>query len=103
MSWLPGWNSVDSTAHWHTFYELGGIALFLIVVAFEILAYFYGHRRDDLMEAASKTQVREREQAEAETRKPHALSSRGCVTRSTRPTRGAASDPVYPMPANTHS
>ena len=30
---LPGWNSLESTTTLHNFIELGGIALFLVVVA----------------------------------------------------------------------
>jgi hypothetical protein len=46
---MPGWDSIDTTASLHSFFELWGIVLFLVVVAFEFLAYFYGHRYDWLI------------------------------------------------------
>ncbi len=52
MASLPGWNSIETTGFLHDFFELGGIILFLIVVGFELLAYFYGHRERDLLASA---------------------------------------------------
>lgn len=55
MIQLPGWNSVDITGRVHNFFELWGIVLFFVVVVFELLAYFYGHRRDWLVDQAART------------------------------------------------
>jgi hypothetical protein len=52
MNYLPGWDSIDSTLRLHSFFELTGIVLFLVVVTFELLSYFYGHRHDWLVEQA---------------------------------------------------
>jgi hypothetical protein len=53
MVQLPGWNSVDVTAQFHDFFEFWGIVLFFVVVVFELGAFFYGHRRDALVEQAA--------------------------------------------------
>ena len=45
-SCFPGWDSPELTAKAHNFFELGGIVLFFVVVVFELLAYFYGHRHE---------------------------------------------------------
>ncbi len=47
---FPAWNSVQDTARVHNFFELAGIALFFVVVIFELLAYAYGHRHDRLVD-----------------------------------------------------
>ncbi|MGD0023177.1 MAG: hypothetical protein ABSC37_00930 [Xanthobacteraceae bacterium] len=65
---LPGWNSVETTGFLHDFFELGGIILFLVVVGFELLAYFYGHRKDDLV-AAKAQQTEQNHQAAEDRRK----------------------------------
>ncbi|MBV8568573.1 MAG: hypothetical protein JO273_24290 [Methylobacteriaceae bacterium] len=64
MMHLPGWNSADSTARFHNFFEFWGIVLFLIVVLFEFLAYFYGHRRDWLVNEAVRQASIQRQQAD---------------------------------------
>jgi F0F1-type ATP synthase membrane subunit b/b' len=47
---MIGWDSVETTARLHSFFEFWGIVLFLVVVAFEFAAYFYGHRHDFLVD-----------------------------------------------------
>jgi hypothetical protein len=54
MASLPGWDSIEGSNFWHDFFDLGGILLFLVVVVFEILSYFYGHRKDDLVAIAQR-------------------------------------------------
>jgi hypothetical protein len=69
---LPGWDSIEFTMRAHNFFELWGIVLFLVVVGFEFLAYFYGHRRDKLVDQATNQTVVERRQAEEATEARHA-------------------------------
>jgi len=52
MALLPGWNSASSVAAYHKFFEVAGIVCLAILVIFEALAYVYGHRKDDLLDAA---------------------------------------------------
>jgi hypothetical protein len=54
----PGWDSLDSVRTWHTVFEISGIAFLALLVGAEILAFQYGHRKDELMaiaEAAAET------------------------------------------------
>jgi hypothetical protein len=71
MALLPGWNSIETTTVLRNFFELGGIALFLVVVAFEFLAYFYGHRRDWLVDEAARIAGIQRARDEAATQQHH--------------------------------
>jgi F0F1-type ATP synthase membrane subunit b/b' len=70
---MVGWDSVETTARLHSFFELWGIVLFLVVVAFEFLAYFYGHRHDWLVDERDRLAEIARGQAdkakEAETKR----------------------------------
>jgi hypothetical protein len=44
----PGWDSLDSVRTWHTVFEISGIAFLALLVGAEILAFQYGHRKDEL-------------------------------------------------------
>ena len=72
MAWLPGWNSVETTTLLRNIFELSGIALFLVVVVFEFLAYFYGHRRDWLVEEAARVATIQRTEREHQANERHA-------------------------------
>ena len=72
MSWLPGWNSIDTTRSIHDFCELWGIILFLVVVVLEFGAYFYGHRSEDLSTIAESNAAQVRQRDQAETNQRHA-------------------------------
>jgi hypothetical protein len=48
VSWYPGWDSLDSVRNWHTVFEVSGIAFLALLVGAEILAFQYGHRKDEL-------------------------------------------------------
>jgi hypothetical protein len=73
MTSLPGWDSIETSRWLHDFFELGGIILFLVVVAFELLGYFYGHRKDSLIEEAARVAVSTQQQATQEEEKRHSL------------------------------
>jgi hypothetical protein len=49
MAWLPGWNSIETSTRLHDFFEVAGIVILGLLVLAEIIAYVYGHRRDDLI------------------------------------------------------
>jgi hypothetical protein len=68
---LPGWNSIETATRLHNFFEFWGIVLFLVVVGFEFLAYFYGHRKDWLVEEAARVAAGEQQHADAETQRRH--------------------------------
>jgi hypothetical protein len=48
----PGWDSLDSVRTWHTVFEISGIAFLALLVGAEILAFQYGHRKDELTAVA---------------------------------------------------
>lgn len=48
MAFYPGWDSLDSVRTWHTVFEISGIAFLALLVGAEILAFQYGHRKDEL-------------------------------------------------------
>jgi len=49
MSFLPGWNSAATTARLHDIFEIAGIVFLALLVIAEVLAYIYGHQRDQLI------------------------------------------------------
>jgi hypothetical protein len=59
---LPGWDSIGATTILSNIFELSGIALFLIVIAFEFLAYLYARRKDQLVERTVRSFTIERQQ-----------------------------------------
>jgi hypothetical protein len=61
MAALPRWNSIKGTTTLRDFFAIIGIALLLIVVAFEFLGYVYGQRKDWLVEDANLTAAIERQ------------------------------------------
>jgi hypothetical protein len=60
MASLFRWNSIKGTSTLRDFFALSGIAVLLIVVAFELLGYVYGQRKDRLVEDARLTAAIER-------------------------------------------
>jgi hypothetical protein len=72
---IPGWDSIDTTTRIHNFAEFWGIVGFLIVVGLEFVAYFYGHRRDWLVDDAARVAGLERQQAEKATEQRHAAEA----------------------------
>lgn len=66
MAFLPGWNSLESTARLHDFFEKSGMLMLALLVVAIILAYIYGHRRDYLIDEVLDTAVADRQAAIAE-------------------------------------
>ena len=63
---LPGWDSIGATTTLSNIFELFGLALFLIVIAFEFLAYLYARRNDLLVERSIRSVATEQQQHDAE-------------------------------------
>jgi hypothetical protein len=58
VTWYPGWDSLDNVRTWHAVFEISGIAFLALLVGAEILAFQYGHRKDELTaiaESAAET------------------------------------------------
>lgn len=62
---LPGWNSIDSVSRWHKGFEIAGFTALGLLLLFEVLAYFYGNRKDGLL-AVQETAAREERQKQQE-------------------------------------
>jgi hypothetical protein len=71
VTWYPGWESLDSVRTWHTVFEISGIAFLALLVGAEILAFQYGHRKDELTTVAERNaETQRKSEAEAaETRR----------------------------------
>ena len=76
---LPGWNSVETTARLHRGFEIAGFVALGLLLAFEILAYIYGNRKDALALAQQAQRVLTQEQQQQITSVLQA-SPRGAVT-----------------------
>lgn len=61
MSWYPGWDSLDSVKTWHTVFEISGIVILALLVGAEVLAFQYGHRKDELTAIAERSAEIERQ------------------------------------------
>jgi len=48
--YLPGWDSLSAVTRYHNWAELAGIVVVALLVVTEIVAYKYGHRKDDMTE-----------------------------------------------------
>jgi hypothetical protein len=66
MTWYPGWNSLESVKFWHIFWEISGIVILGLLVAAEVLAFQYSHRKDYLSESAESTRIEEQQRKDAE-------------------------------------
>jgi hypothetical protein len=66
VTWYPGWDSLDSVRTWHTVFEISGIAFLALLVGAEILAFQYGHRKDELTAIAeSNAETKRKSDADA--------------------------------------
>ena len=77
MTLYPGWDSLDSVKTWHTVFEISGIVILALLVGAEILAFQYGHRKDELTaiaESNAETQ-RQADADAAETRRKSEVNS----------------------------
>jgi hypothetical protein len=61
MIQLPGWDSVDRTAWWSSFYFWASIFSLLLLGATEVLSHRYGKRHDELVTLVETTREGKRE------------------------------------------
>jgi hypothetical protein len=64
MSWWPGWDSIDSTAWWSSFYFWLGIAALFVLGISEVVSHYYGLRNGELVGISERTAVQQRQEAE---------------------------------------
>jgi hypothetical protein len=48
MSWIPGWDSIESAGWWSNFYFGAGICALLCLGVFEVISHRYSLRKDEL-------------------------------------------------------
>jgi len=66
LALYPGWDSLDSVRTWHTVFEISGIVFLALLVGAEILAFQYGHRKDELTAIAeSSAEAKRKSEADA--------------------------------------
>jgi len=62
MSILPGWGSLESTAHWYWGFHVAGLLFILLLALSEILAFIYSKRADTLRGIAESARAEKRQQ-----------------------------------------
>ena len=62
MSILPGWGSLESTAHWYWGFHVAGLVFILLLALSEILAFIYSKRADTLRGIAESARAEKRQQ-----------------------------------------
>lgn len=79
---LPGWDSVDTVSRLARFFTIAGFVSLFFLGACEVLGYMYGNRKDELIQAeqrrlqdqqTSASEVRDRDQRQAETERQTAI------------------------------
>jgi hypothetical protein len=60
MWWLPGWDSIPSTAWWSHFWFWFGIACLVALAASEVVSHVYSLRKDGLVAAAERAAEQQR-------------------------------------------
>ncbi|HTW68505.1 MAG TPA: hypothetical protein VME47_01340 [Acetobacteraceae bacterium] len=48
MASLPGWNSLDAVSRYHSWLEISGIVVLVVLAFAETMTFVYGQRKDDL-------------------------------------------------------
>ncbi len=61
---LPGWDSLDAVVRWHRLFEITGFVALGLLLLFEVLAYAYGNRKDQLTSASQEAAAQERQRRE---------------------------------------
>jgi hypothetical protein len=54
---VPGWNSIDGTGWWSSFYFWAGILSLLLPGATEVLSHRYGKRHDELVSVSENARA----------------------------------------------
>jgi len=71
MSILPGWGSLESTAHWYWGFHVAGLVFILLLALSEILAFIYSKRADTLRGIAESARAEKRQQEKDEAKAFH--------------------------------
>jgi hypothetical protein len=67
---LPGWDSLETVSRLARIFEVGNIVVLAVLVGCEVLAYSYGHRKEELaVETVKRAAAEERENDAAELRR----------------------------------
>jgi hypothetical protein len=72
MSWWPGWDSIESTDFWNTFYFWFGILCLLLLGISEVVSHYYGERHSILVAAADRVTIENRDQQQKKAEERHA-------------------------------
>jgi hypothetical protein len=65
MQWWPGWDSIDWTDFWNTFYFWAGIVCLFLLGTSEVVSHYYGERHSALVAAASSRKADEQQKENA--------------------------------------
>ena len=71
MSFLLGWDSIETTSRLHNIFEVAGIVILALLVLAEVAALKYGHRRDELIAHAESAAIEKREKAQETAQAQH--------------------------------
>ncbi len=71
MSVLPGWGSLESTAHWYWGFHVAGLVFILLLALSETLAFVYSKRADTLRGIAESVRAEKRQQEMDEAKAVH--------------------------------
>ena len=77
---LPGWNSLEQVSRFHGWAEFAGIVALAFLVVFEALAYWYGHRKDDLISVQHDREMAQLNQRAADTSASAAAANERAAT-----------------------
>jgi hypothetical protein len=72
MSFLPGWNSIENTDFWNTFYFWFGIVCLVLLAISEVVSHYYGQRHSSLVSAAERAAIERRDKQNKQTDERHA-------------------------------
>jgi hypothetical protein len=80
MNWLPGWDSIENTGWWSSFYFWVGTACLVGTLFSTVLNYFYSSHRDRLVATANAKEVaslnRQLEETSRQVVADHSLKNR---------------------------
>jgi hypothetical protein len=72
MPWWPGWDSIESTDFWNTFWFWFGIGCLFLLGASEVVSHYYGQRHNTLVASAERKAASERQQEQEQAEQRHA-------------------------------
>jgi hypothetical protein len=66
---LPGWDSIESVTAYAKWFQIASLVAGVLIAAFSVIAYAYGHRKDILVEAAAIAEANARAKRDAESKR----------------------------------